>query len=330
MSDAVVSLQKLQRKDYLSTVDPKWCVGCGCYSVLKNLTGVFAAAGLVKENLVAVSGIGCTSRFPYYLDTFGFHTIHGRAPTVALGLKLGRPDLSVWIMTGDGDALSIGGNHFMHLIRRNPNIKILLLNNQIYGLTKGQASPTTSTGQKTKSTPYGVVDTPLRPTSLALAMGATFAARVPDTDGALMTQVLTAASAHHGVAFIEVMLNCVIFNDGAYEQISGREYAAENSVKLEQGKPLIFGKARDKGIRINGLQPQVVTFDPKSPPADLLVHDAHHEDSSMAYALSLMEHPWPLGIFRQIKASVYEENFQSSAPIENLQNFLAGENAWTV
>jgi 2-oxoglutarate ferredoxin oxidoreductase subunit beta len=320
---------KLERKDYLSTVDPKWCIGCGCYSVLRNLTSVFAGAGLQKENLVAVSGIGCTSRFPYYLNTYGFHTIHGRAPTVALGLKLARPELSVWIMTGDGDALSIGGNHFMHLIRRNPNIKILLLNNRIYGLTKGQASPTTATGQKTKSTPFGALDIPLRPTALALAMGATFAARVPDTDGPMMAQVFEAAAQHKGVAFIEVMLNCVIFNDGAYTQITGKDQAPINSVKLVQGKPLIFGRNTEMGVRLNGFQTEVVQFEPGKAPPDLLVHDAHCADSSLAYALATMDHPCAIGILRQVESQVYEEKFQSPAPVTDMQKFLSGGSSWT-
>lgn len=317
------------RKDYLSAVDPKWCIGCGCYSVLRNLTGVFAGAGILKENLVAVSGIGCTSRFPYYLNTYGFHTIHGRAPTVALGLKIARPDLSVWIMTGDGDALSIGGNHFMHIIRRNPNIKILLLNNRIYGLTKGQASPTTTVGQKTKSTPYGSIDIPLRPLSIALAMGATFAARVPDTDGALMTEVFDAAARHQGVAFIEVMLNCVIFNDGAYSQITGKDNRPINSVRLEQGKPLLFGRDREMGVRLDGIQPEIVKFEKGTPPTDLLKHDMHCPDSSLAYALSMMEHPVALGIFRQVEAPVYEENYVKNEGVSNMQEFLSGDSSWT-
>ncbi len=319
---------KLERKDYLSSVDPKWCIGCGCYSVLGSLTRVFAGAGLLRENLVAISGIGCTSRFPYYLNTYGFHTIHGRAPTVALGLKLARPDLSVWIMTGDGDALSIGGNHFMHIIRRNPNIKILLLNNRIYGLTKGQASPTTATGQKTKSTPFGALDIPLRPTSLALAMGATFAARVPDTDGAMMNEVFEAAAKHRGVAFIEVMLNCVIFNDGAYTQITGKENRSTNSIRLTHGKPLLFGRNQECGLKLSANGPEVVNFEPGQPPADLLVHDMHSEDAGRAYTLSLLEQPWALGIFRQIEAPVYEEKFQTQAPVDDMQKFLAGSDAW--
>jgi len=317
-----------QRKDYLSSVDPKWCIGCGCYSVLRNLTQVFAGAGLLKENLVAVSGIGCTSRFPYYLNTYGFHTIHGRAPTVALGLKLARPELSVWIMTGDGDALSIGGNHFMHIIRRNPNIKILLLNNRIYGLTKGQASPTTAAGQKTKTTPYGSIDQPLRPLSIALAMGATFAARVPDTDGVMLSEVFDAAAKHKGVALIEVMLNCVIFNEGAYTQITGKDNAPVNSVKLVQGKPLVFGRNQDMGIKLNGSRPEVVQFESGKAPSDLLVFDKHCEDSSLAYALATMDHPCALGILRQVEAPVYEEHYRPAVDVPDMQKFLGGSGAW--
>lgn len=325
---AVCGDQKRPRKDYLSTVDPKWCIGCGCYSVLKNLTGVFSEAGLKTENLVAISGIGCTSRFPYYLNTYGFHTIHGRAPAVALGLKLARPDLAVWIMTGDGDALSIGGNHFMHFIRRNPNIKMLLLNNRIYGLTKGQASPTTASGQKTKSTPFGSIDTPVRPASLALAMGATFVARVPDNDGPLLTEAIAAANSHQGTAVIEVLLNCVIFNDGAHEEITGKEVRKENSLRLQHGKPLIFGNSSEKGIRLRGSEPEVVSFDPAAPPADLLVHDIHAANPSSAYAISLIEHPCALGILRQVEAPVYEEQYAAPEKLDDLQKFLSGNSSW--
>ena len=321
---------KLARKDYLSTIDPKWCPGCGCFPILKSLTALFAAAGIPRENLAVISGIGCSSRTPYYLSAYGFHTIHGRAPAVALGLKLVQPQLSVWVVTGDGDGLSIGGNHFMHFMRRNPGIKMVLFNNQIYGLTKGQASPTTALGTKTKSTPLGAYDTPMRPLAVAVACGATFAARVPDNDPNLMSEVLQAAFAHRGAALVEVLFNCVTFNDGAYSLFTGKETRSEHSLRLHPGKPLVFGAKSERGIRFNGAALEVVEFEPGKAPADVLVHDPQREDPGLAMLLALMDEPRLFGIVRRVERPAYEERHTGAQQIENVSEFLRGDNAWEV
>ncbi len=320
----------LKRQDFISNVDPKWCAGCGCYSVLRWLTGTFPTMGLPKEKFAVISGIGCSSRTPYYVGTYGFHTVHGRAMTVATGLKLSRPDLSVWVMTGDGDALSIGGNHFIHMIRRNPNIKVILFNNQIYGLTKGQASPTTSKGKKTKSTPYGSIDPPLRPLSMAIAAGATFAARVADTDGQLMADVLQQAADHRGAAFVEVLLNCVIFNDGTFSHLTDKAVKQDTTVQLKDKQPLVFGNARDRIVTIDGFRPQVEAYTPGSPlPANALIHDVAVEDSSLAFLLSNMEHPdlpVPVGVFRRVEQTVYDDHYAPKGG--DLARVFRGPEAW--
>jgi len=303
--------QRADRLHFLSEVQPRWCPGCGCFAVLKALTAAYAEQGLPRENLVTVSGIGCSARLPYYTANYGFHTIHGRAPTVGMGIKLANPDLSVWLICGDGDALAIGGNHTLHLLRRNPDINLLLLNNQIYGLTKGQASPTSPLGQKTRSTPYGVEDTPINPINLALAAGATFVARVPDTDPAMMQRVFAAANAHRGVSFVEVMFNCVTFNDGAYDSILGKQHRDDHSLCLEAGKPMVFGGEQRKllGSRDGHIVARTLEDD-QAVPADALVHDPASIDVGLAQQLALMsppELPCALGIFRQVEAPVYGE-----------------------
>ena len=320
----------LKRQDFLSNVDPKWCAGCGCYSVLRWVTGTFPGMQLPREQFAVISGIGCSSRFPYYVGTYGFHTVHGRAMTVATGLKLSRPDLSVWVMTGDGDALSIGGNHFMHMIRRNPNIKVVLFNNQIYGLTKGQASPTTSKGKKTKSTPFGSIDPPIRPLSMAIAAGATFAARVADTDGELMADVLQQAAEHKGAAFVEVLLNCVIFNDGTFSHLTEKAVKADTTVRLKNGEPLIFGSQKDRIVTIDGFRPQVEAYTPGSAlPENALIHDVAVEDTSLAFLLSNMEHPdlpVPVGVFRKVEGVPYDDHFAPKGG--DLSRVLRGAEAW--
>jgi len=242
----------LKPTDFASDQEVKWCPGCGDYSVLAQTKRILSKLGYDKSNTVFVSGIGCSSRFPYYMATYGFHSIHGRAPTVATGLKLARPDLNVFIVTGDGDALSIGGNHFIHLMRRNIDLKIILFNNRIYGLTKGQYSPTSEHGKKTKSSPMGTVEPPIRPISVALGAEASFAARALDADVKHLEYVLERACKHVGTAFVEVYQNCVIFNDGAYAYAADKGTRADSVVYLEHGKPLVFGKNLDKGIRLNG------------------------------------------------------------------------------
>lgn len=301
----------IERKDYLSGNEPRWCPGCGDHGVLKSFTMAMAELGMPKEEIVMISGIGCSSRFPHYIQAYGFHGIHGRAPALAMGIRMTRPELSVWIVTGDGDALSIGGNHFVHLMRRNPNIKVILLNNRIYGLTKGQTSPTSPRGSKTKSSPYGSLDTPLNPASLAITVGATFVARVPGADNAMTTEILIEAHKHRGVAMIEVLQDCDIFNSGVWTEITKRTNRPEHTVTLKHGEPILFGENRDKGFRVKDFDIEVVNLnDPGVDRSQILVHDAHRNDPALALKLAMLEYPqfpYPLGIFRQVDAPVYEE-----------------------
>ncbi|MCP4411691.1 MAG: 2-oxoacid:ferredoxin oxidoreductase subunit beta, partial [Gammaproteobacteria bacterium] len=302
---------ELSRQDYLSNCDPKWCPGCGCFAILRSMTSMFVQAGIPPHKQVIVSGIGCSSRLPYYSSTYGFHSIHGRAPTVAMGAKLANPDLSVWIISGDGDALAIGGNHTMHLLRRNSDVKMMLLNNQIYGLTKGQASPTTPQGLVTKSSPYGAVDKPIRPILLALASGATFVARVQDKDVKHMEEVMLAAQEHKGAVFIEILMNCVTFYDGAYDKVTNKKTRSEHMLQLEHGKPLIYGEERNKGfINTKGQLESVIIGKDGITEDDILLHDVKSRMGGLAAQLALLEfpdNPYPIGIFRQINAPVYGE-----------------------
>jgi 2-oxoglutarate ferredoxin oxidoreductase subunit beta len=263
-----------------------------------------------REKMVFISGIGCSSRFPYYMNTYGFHSIHGRAPTFATGLKVCRPDLQVWVITGDGDGLSIGGNHLIHAIRRNVDLKILLFNNRIYGLTKGQYSPTSPLGKKTKSTPMGVIDNPLNPLSVAIGCEATFVARSIDVHIKHLGEVLRRAGEHQGTAFVEVYQNCNIFNDGAWSYATDKETKADTLVEIEHGKPLIFGKARNRGIRLNGTEPEVVELGKGISEDDLLFHNEQAEEPTHAYLLSRMRHengfPEPIGVLRDVQRPTYE------------------------
>jgi len=297
----------LSRQDFLSDCDPKWCPGCGCFAILRSLTSMFVKADIPPHEQVIISGIGCSSRLPYYTNTYGFHTIHGRAPTVAMGAKLANPDLSVWVVSGDGDALAIGGNHTMHLLRRNSDVKMMLLNNQIYGLTKGQASPTSPQGLITKSSPYGAIDRPVRPITMALAAGATFVARVHDKDSKMMENVMYEAQQHKGAAFIEILMNCVTFHDGAYEQITAKKTRADTMLSIVDGEPLLFGLESEKGIidknghlEIAYIGENGVTLE------DIVVHDV--TNAGLAAQLALLEfpeQPYPIGIFRQVSEPVY-------------------------
>ena len=302
----------LSRKDFESDQDVRWCPGCGDYSILAQTQRIMPELGIPKENIVFISGIGCSSRFPYYMDTYGFHTIHGRAPTIASGVKMANPDLSVWIITGDGDALSIGGNHFIHLMRRNFDVNVLLFNNRIYGLTKGQYSPTSEQGKQTKSTPFGSVDTPFNPISLALASGATFVARSLDRDPNHLRAIIKAGFEHKGTSFIEIYQNCNVFNDGAFFQYTDKETKADNTVILEHGEPLVFGTEHDKGIRLNGFHPEVVkTTNGEYATEDLIVHDQYAENTTLANFLARMSDtldlPDPIGIFRSVRHPCYED-----------------------
>ncbi|MCA9216269.1 MAG: 2-oxoacid:ferredoxin oxidoreductase subunit beta, partial [Planctomycetales bacterium] len=282
---------------------------CGDYSILAQMKKVMPTLGIPRENIVFISGIACSSRFPYYMNTYGMHSIHGRAPAIATGLKAARPDLTVWVITGDGDGLSIGGNHLMHAIRRNLDINIVLFNNRIYGLTKGQYSPTSPLGKVTKSTPMGAIDNPLHPLSIAIGCEATFVARSFDVNVKHLAATLKRAAEHKGTAFVEVYQNCNVFNDGAWEYATNRNSKLDTTIELEHGKPLIFGKDRDKGIRLNGLEPEVVELGKGITEDDLLFHDELSPEPSLAYLLSRMRHPEfpePYGVFRAVDRPKYD------------------------
>ncbi|MEX2168455.1 MAG: 2-oxoacid:ferredoxin oxidoreductase subunit beta [Pirellulales bacterium] len=305
-----MTLPVLKPADFASDQDVRWCPGCGDYSILAQMKKVMPTLGVPREKIVFISGIGCSSRFPYYMNTYGMHSIHGRAPAVATGLKSVRPDLQVWVITGDGDGLSIGGNHLMHAIRRNLDINIILFNNRIYGLTKGQYSPTSPLGKKTKSTPMGAIDNPLHPLSIAIGCEGTFVARSIDTNIKHLGEMLKRAAEHKGTAFVEVYQNCNIFNDGAWDYATDRDTKADTTIELEHGKPLIFGKNRDKGIRLHGLDPEVVELGKGITEDDLLFHDEKAPEPSLAYLLSRMRHedgfPEPIGVFRAVERPQYD------------------------
>ncbi len=302
---------ELTRKDFVTDQEVRWCPGCGDYSILAQTQKVMPELGIPRENIVFISGIGCSSRLPYYMNTYGMHSIHGRAPAIASGLKASRPELSVWVVTGDGDALSIGGNHILHVLRRNVDLQIILHNNEIYGLTKGQYSPTSELGKRTKSSPYGTIDQPLKPLSVAIGAEATFVARVLDSDAQQMQHVLKRAYEHRGAAFVEVYQNCVIFNDGAFAEFAAKEVRPDRTITLEHGKPMIFGKARDKGLRLDGMGGiEVVQLGNGVTEADLLVHDETRPNPSVAFLLSRMEwpeYPVPVGILRAVERPTYDD-----------------------
>lgn len=341
MADSTATPIGLTKKDFQSDQEVRWCPGCGDYAVLSAVQSVFPELGVPKEKLVVVSGIGCSSRFPYYMDTYGFHSIHGRAPAIATGLKMSRPELEVWIVTGDGDALSIGGNHLIHVLRRNVGVKILMFNNRIYGLTKGQYSPTSEVGKRTKSTPQGSVDRPFNPLALALGAGATFVARTVDIFQPHLKETLRRAAAHRGSAFVEIYQNCNIFNDKAFEYMSDKEGRVERTLYLEQGEPLVWGKERRRGIRLSGLTPEVVELDGNgASEEDCLVWDETAESPALAFLASQLlppEHPTPIGVFRAVDESRYDE--EVVAQVERavgeggpgtLEDLLYGGETWEV
>jgi len=284
----------------------RWCPGCGDYAILAQVQKVMPEFGIPRENIVFISGIGCSSRFPYYMNTYGFHTIHGRAPALATGLKVSRPDLDVWVVTGDGDGLSIGGNHLIHALRRNIDFNILLFNNRIYGLTKGQYSPTSEVGKVTKSTPMGSIDYPFNPITVALGASATFVARTIDVEQKHLGETLKRAHAHRGASFVEILQNCNIFNDGAFNDLSDKAIKAEHQLVLEHGKPLIFGKNRDKGIRMNGQRAEVVALGNGVTEKDLVVHD--ETNLALAFMLANFEAPMPapIGVFYATSRPTYD------------------------
>jgi 2-oxoglutarate ferredoxin oxidoreductase subunit beta len=334
------------RKEFVSDQEVRWCPGCGDYAVLAAFQNFLPELGVKRENIVMVSGIGCASRFPYYLSTYGVHSIHGRAPTIATGLAVTRPDLSVWVITGDGDALSIGGNHLIHTMRRNVNLKILLFNNRIYGLTKGQYSPTSERGKVTKSTPMGSVDTPFNPISLALGAEAKFVARTIDSDRKHLTEVLRAAAAHRGTAFVEIYQNCPIFNDDAFIAVKSPETRDDAIIPLRHGEPIRFGKDGRLGVVRDpsgtGKMSVVGVDSLPNGEADLVVHDAHHEDSSHAFALSRLTgggvlKQAPIGIFRAVERQVYDDQVREQVATAkrdqgegDLQTLVTGSDTWSV
>jgi 2-oxoglutarate ferredoxin oxidoreductase subunit beta len=330
----------LSAKDFSSDQEVRWCHGCGDYAILKAVQSIFPELGIPKERFVVISGIGCSSRFPYYMDTFGFHTIHGRAPALATGLKVARPELEVWIATGDGDSMSIGGNHLIHVLRRNVGVKILMFNNRIYGLTKGQYSPTSEVGKRTKSSPVGSLDNPFNPLALALGAGATFVARSVDIFQPHLKEVLHRAARHQGTAFIEIYQNCNIFNDKAFTYVTDKQSRQSNVLYLEHGKPLVFGENGEKGIRMNGLQPEVVELGDGVGPEDCIVWDEAAASPALAFLAAQLlppQFPTPLGIFRAVAGGTYEEavNRQVRHEIDthgegDLDALIAGPETWTV
>ncbi|MER3524784.1 MAG: 2-oxoacid:ferredoxin oxidoreductase subunit beta [Ignavibacteria bacterium] len=331
---------KLTVKDFQSDQDVRWCPGCGDYSILAQVQRVFPEFPHPKENFVAISGIGCSSRFPYYMNVYGLHGIHGRAPAIASGVKMVNPQLDVWVATGDGDGLSIGGNHMIHMLRRNLNIKVLLFNNQIYGLTKGQYSPTSEIGQITKSTPFGVIDYPFVPVSLALGASATFVARTMDRDPKHLQEMVRRAGLHQGSAFVEIYQNCNVFNDGAFVKFTEKETRDENVVYLEHGKPLVFGKHKEKGIRLNGFTPEVVNItEGQYSINDLLVHN--EKDSTLAFILANMIHdqslPRAMGVFLAQERPTYEQQLEDQIArmkakrgVGDLEKLLEGDETWII
>ncbi|MCP4417539.1 MAG: CBS domain-containing protein [Chloroflexi bacterium] len=336
MTDAIPL--NLTRKDFVSDQNVRWCPGCGDYAILASVQKTLPNIGVPKENIVFISGIGCSSRFPYYMKTYGIHSIHGRAPTIASGLAISNPELSVWVVTGDGDGLSIGGNHLIHTIRRNIDINILLFNNRIYGLTKGQYSPTSRQGTKTKSSPMGSLEQPLNPIALAMAAEATFIARSIDAHTKHLGNILAEAAQHKGTSFVEMYQNCVIFNSKAWEGLNDRRVRDENILYLEHGQPMIFGKDRDKGVRLVGFQPEVVHLGNGIGEEDLLVHD--ETSTSLAFILASMEYPdfpAPMGVIRRVQKQTYTEGLmaqveaaQAANGVGDLRTLYESADLWTV
>lgn len=333
----------LTAKDFATDQEVRWCPGCGDYSILAQVQKIMPSLGVPKENIVVVSGIGCSSRFPYYMNTYGMHSIHGRATAIASGLKASRPELSVWVVTGDGDSLSIGGNHTIHLLRRNFDINVLLFNNQIYGLTKGQYSPTSEEKKVTKTSPYGSIDHPFNPLALAMGADATFIARTMDRDMKHMQEMLLRSHQHKGASFLEIYQNCLIFNDGAFEIFTEKSTKAEETLFLKQGEPLIFGATNNKGIKLDGFKPVVVNLDEGHSKDDLWIHD--EKDFYKAQILVRMfddprkdaHLPRPFGVFYETERACYEDSMQlqvdeiiATKGAGNLDKLLRGNEVWEI
>jgi 2-oxoglutarate ferredoxin oxidoreductase subunit beta len=337
--------EKYTSKDFSSDQEVRWCPGCGDYSILKQVQSVMPEIGVERENIVFISGIGCSSRFPYYMNTYGMHSIHGRAPAIASGLKVANPDLSVWVITGDGDALSIGGNHLIHMLRRNFDLNILLFNNEIYGLTKGQYSPTSPTGKVTKSTPMGSIDHPFNPLALAAGADGTFIARAMDRDPKHLRTILQDANEHKGASLIEIYQNCNVFNDGAFEVFTDKSSKLNSTVFVEHGKPMIFGENNELGIVLDGAKPHVVNLGEEGlSPNDLWIHDKYDEFKSSVLircfddpATTENPLPRPFGVFYQKERDCYEDllHAQIDRSVEmkgegNLDELLKGQNTWEI
>jgi 2-oxoglutarate ferredoxin oxidoreductase subunit beta len=332
---------KLTKADFSSDQETRWCPGCGDYAVLASVQSFMPELGIPPDRIVFVTGIGCAGRFVYYMDTYGMHGIHGRAPALATGVAASRPDLSVWVVTGDGDALSIGGNHLIHSLRRNVPMKLLLFNNQIYGLTKGQYSPTSEEGKVTKSTPFGSQDHPFNPVALALGAEATFVARTVDTDKKHMVQTLQAVAAHEGAAFVEIYQNCNVFNDGAFDAVRAKGEKEQNQIPLEHGKPIRFGPEGERGVIRGGLGRLELADVAEVGEDALIVHDAHREDPGLAFELAQLAQrptgPTPIGVFRSVERPVYGhelalelEDARSKVGEQELERLLHSGETWTV
>nr|WP_242978801.1 2-oxoacid:ferredoxin oxidoreductase subunit beta [Rhodohalobacter mucosus] len=332
-------------KDFSSDQDVRWCPGCGDYTILKQVQTAMPEIGVRKEDIVFISGIGCAARFPYYMDTFGMHSIHGRAPAIATGLKITRPELSVWVISGDGDSLSIGGNHFLHLLRRNVNVNFLLFNNQIYGLTKGQYSPTSPEGSVFKSTPFGSIDHPVNPLALSLGADASFVARAMDRDPRHLKEMLLRAGNHRGTSMLEIYQNCIVFNDGAFELFTDKKSRPNEAIYLEHGKPLIFGSSDEKGVRLDGHKPEVVSLeDGNYSKDDLWIHD--EQDRTKAHLLSRFfdqpqdgnqNFPRPFGVLYAVNRNCYDEGVNAQVEdvvsrkgIGDLDELIRGSETWVV
>jgi len=325
-------------KDFTSDQDVRWCPGCGDYAILSAVQKTLPKIGVRKEDVVFVSGIGCSSRFPYYMDTYGFHSIHGRAPALATGVKLANPKLSVWQITGDGDALAIGGNHFIHAIRRNIDINILLFNNRIYGLTKGQFSPTSDVGTKTKSSPQGSIDNPFNPGELVIGASGHFFARVADTNPKHMQEIFDAAARHAGTSVVEILQNCVIFNDKVFAEYTSKETRLDNILTVEHGKPMIFGTNNDKGLVLNGFKLETVTIGENGiTEADIIVHDAYEEDSTLHMMLAKLHMPIVNGVIRAFKDDTYDmrvqkqvEEIEKSSKYKSVNDLFTAGETWEI
>lgn len=324
---------KYTRKDFVSDQDVKWCAGCGDFSILSAVTNALPHIGVDKKDMVFVSGIGCSSRFPYYVDTYGVHSLHGRAAAIASGVKVANPKLNVWMATGDGDSMAIGGNHFIHILRRNIDVNIIMFNNQIYGLTKGQYSPTTPLGQVTKTSPHGTIEHPFKPAELAMGAEATFFARTVDTNPKQMKEIFIEAAKHKGASVVEVLQNCVIFNNHAHEQITAKDKRDDSMIYLRHGEKMIFGKEQNKGLVLDGLKLKVVTIGENGiTEDDILTHDAYDKDGTMHFLLSRMAlptHPVAMGVIRSVEATVYNEALdhqlekaQANTKIKNTDDLL--------